>query len=256
MTYCDRLAQRIQTVGAPLCVGIDPRPELHDDGQLEADIVRLIEETAPYAAAYKPNIAYFEVMGSKGYALLERILTHIPDGIPVVLDVKRSDIGETQKRYAAAYFETLGVDAVTLNPLLGFDTLEPFLEYEGKGIYLLAVTSNPGASELLRCPTDDGREIFERIQDYGARAQNHPADVGLVMGLTNLSDDLLARVSDLPFLVPGLGAQGGDLDRLTQSDRKAPMLINVSRGIQYRDPDTSFADKAAAWAEQLKPLAR
>ena len=255
MSYRERLAARIARVGAPLCVGIDPRPELHEDGRLEADLIRLVEETAGYAAAFKPNIAYFEVMGSEGYALMERVLRAIPDEVPVVLDVKRSDIGETQKRYAKAYFETLGVDAVTLNPLLGYDTLEPFLEYDDKGIYLLAVTSNPGASELLRCPTADGREVFELIQDYGARAKDAPADVGLVMGLTNLSDELLARVSDLPFLVPGLGAQGGDLDRLVQSERSAPMLVNVSRGIQYRDPDKTFAEKAAGWAEQLRPLA-
>jgi orotidine-5'-phosphate decarboxylase len=168
--------------------------------------------------------------------------------------VKRSDIGETQKRYAKAYFETLRVDAVTLNPLLGFDTLEPFLAYEDKGIYLLAVTSNPGAEELLRAPMGDGRELHQHIQDYALRAADHPADVGLVMGLTNLSDELLGQVADLPLLVPGLGAQGGDLRRLEASGRRAPMLVNVSRGIQYREPERNYADKAADWAAQLRGL--
>ena len=142
-------------------------------------------------------------------------------------------IGETQKYYARAFFEHWNVDAVTLNPFLGFDTVEPFLAYEGKGVYLLAVTSNPGAAdiEMKRCA--DGRYVFEHVQDMVARAAGLPGDVGLVVGLTNASEDVQARIADVPLLMPGLGAQGGDLRLLADSRRKAPVVVNVSRGILY-----------------------
>ena len=135
-SFTDKLAARIRKTGSALCVGLDPRPVMDDLQSVPSLLRKVVEETAPYAAAFKPNIAYFEAMGLRGLEMLE--------DVPVVLDAKRGDIGETQKYYAQAYFERLGVDAVTLSPFMGYDTLEPFLNYEGKGIYLLAVTSNPG----------------------------------------------------------------------------------------------------------------
>ena len=129
----------------------------------------MVEETAPYAAAFKPNIAYFEAMGLRGLEMLEELLPDMPDDVPVVLDVKRGDIGETQKYYAQAYFERLGVDAVTLSPFMGYDTLEPFLDYEGKGVYLLTITSNPGSSDIERRELSDGRKVYELVGDMVRR---------------------------------------------------------------------------------------
>ena len=254
MKYGERLAQRIESVGSRLCVGIDPRPEL--SGGVEAVpefLKRLVGETTEYAAAFKPNMAYFEAMGLRGIEILEEMLTDMPSEVPVILDAKRSDIGETQKYYAKSYFENWNVDAVTLNPFLGFDSIEPFLDWEGKGIYLLAVTSNAGSADFQRQKLADGRYVFELVQELGKRAEeeNRATDVGYVVGLTNASEELLSRVVDRPLLIPGLGAQGGDLAGLQASQRTAPDTVNVSRGISYKDADRSFAAKAKEWAEKL-----
>jgi orotidine-5'-phosphate decarboxylase len=253
MNFEDRLRQRISIVGSGLCVGLDPRPVEGQD--IREFLLEVVKQTAPYAAAFKPNIAYFEAMGSKGIALLEDVLTAINGEVPVVLDVKRSDIGETCSYYAKAYFERWNVDAITVNPLLGFDSVEPFLGYEGKGVYLLGVTSNPGAKEFL-LKKIDGRYTFEHIQDMHKRAANLPGSIGLVLGLTNVAPEILERVADLPLLVPGLGAQGGDLRALQVAKRKAPILINASRGITYREPEKSFAVKAQEYAEQIRQAMR
>jgi len=243
MTYAEKLAARIAATGSNLCVGLDPRLELIS-GDPEAFLQKVILETAPHVAAFKPNAAYFEAMGAKGVALLERILLEIPCDVPVVLDVKRSDIPETMRYYAEAYFKHWQVDAVTLNGLMGFDSIEPFLQSPGRGVYLLGVTSNPGAADVeLR--QVDGRYVFELMQDYADRAADLPGDVGLVVGLTNVSDTVLSRVADIPLLVPGFGAQGGDLTRLDVASRKAPLLINASRSILYGREGTA-GDRAAA----------
>ena len=216
-------------------------------------LCRVIDETWEYAAAFKPNMAYFEAMGLQGIELLQGMLSSMPDEVPVILDAKRSDIGETQKYYAKSYFENWNVDAVTLNPFLGYDSIEPFLDWEGKGIYLLAVTSNAGSSDFQRQKLSDGRYVFELVQELGKRASNEDraTDVGYVVGLTNASGEVLDRIADSPLLIPGLGAQGGDLASLEGKSRTAPDVINVSRGITYKDMDKSFAEKARAWSEQL-----
>ena len=170
----------------------------------------------------------------------------------MILDCKRSDIGETQRYYARAYFEHWNVDAVTLNPFLGFDTLEPFLAYEGKAVYLLAVTSNAGTADFQQQQLKDGRSVFELVPALGARAEEEgrDTDVGYVVGLTNAAD-VLAKMPDAPLLVPGLGAQGGSLDALANAGRTAPDVINVSRGILYADDGKSFAERAEHWADTI-----
>ena len=227
MTYSQKLSQRIATVGGGLCVGLDPRPDLIS-GSAKDFLLRVIAETAPYAAAFKPNTAYFEATGSAGFRLLEEIRAAIPADIPVVLDAKRSDIGETQKYYAKMAFDALGADAVTLNPFLGFDSIEPFLSYPGKGLYLLAVTSNPGAADLEMQLLADGTPVYARVLDMAAQAAGSPAEVGFVIGLTQAAAPVLARVPDVPLLVPGLGAQGGEISLLAGTARRAPVLVNVS----------------------------
>jgi orotidine 5'-phosphate decarboxylase subfamily 2 len=235
-TYLEKLSSRIQQLDSNLCVGLDPREELIE-GDLEDFLRSVIEATAPFAAAFKPNIAYFEAYGSTGIQVLERILEQIPDEIPVILDAKRSDIPATMEAYARAYFDRWDVDAVTLNGLMGFDSIEPFLRSEEKAVYLLGVTSNVGAHDVELQKTGD-RFVFELMQDYAERAGSMPGQVGLVVGLTNVSDEVLGRVNDLPLLIPGLGAQGGDVTRLKVSERAAPLLINASRSILYGDQGT------------------
>lgn len=252
MRYTERLQQRIRQTGSRLCVGLDPRPG--DGGAKEAGefLRRVIGETWEYAAAFKPNMAYFEALGIEGVSLLEELLGEMPEEVPVILDAKRSDIGETQKYYAQGYFARWNVDAVTLNPFLGYDSIEPFLDWAGKGIYLLAVTSNPGSADFQRQTLADGRSVFELVTALGDRAaaEGRSTDVGYVVGLTNAAG-VLARIPDAPLLVPGLGAQGGDLASLAASNRTAPDTINVSRGILYAGDDLSFAARAKAWADKI-----
>jgi orotidine-5'-phosphate decarboxylase len=248
MRYSERLNARIASAGTRLCVGLDPRPE-KIDGDIAGFLNRVVDETAEHAAAFKPNMAYFEAMGLRGLQILENLLEKMPREVPVILDCKRSDIGETQRYYARAYFEHWSVDAVTLNPFLGFDTIEPFLQYEGKGAYLLAVTSNAGSADLQMQQTANGRYMFELVQDFAEKAVGMPGDVGLVVGLTNASNEVRSRIADLPLLMPGLGAQGGDLQELSKDARQAPVVVNVSRGVLYSE--SSFAEAAKNFKHQI-----
>jgi orotidine-5'-phosphate decarboxylase len=249
VTYSEKLNARIAATGSNLCVGIDPRPD-QIDGDFESFVRSLAEETADFAAAYKPNIAYFEALGSKGFAILERLLEDIPDEIPVILDAKRGDIGATQEYYAKAYFEALsGVDAVTISPYMGFDSVAPMLGYAGKAVYLLGVTSNPSAADLETQPLADGRQVFELVGDMAARAGEFDGEVGFVVGLTNAAPEVLAKIPDAPLLLPGLGAQGGDLELLKNAARSAPIVINVSRGVMFGEG--SSAERAKRFRDQI-----
>ena len=254
MTYAERLKSRLDTTGSALCVGLDPRPDSTEGGidGIPEFLRRVIGETAEYAAAFKPNIAYFEAMGLRGLEILDQLLGEIPKEVPVILDAKRSDIGETQKYYAQSYFENWGVDAVTLSPFLGYDTLEPFLDWEGKGVYLLAVTSNPGSADFQRRDCE-GKALFERVGELCDRAKSEgkKTTAGLVVGLTNADGDVLANLPDVPLLIPGLGAQGGSLDALKGSGREAPSVINVSRGITYAEGNTDYEGLAKHWAGEI-----
>ena len=250
--YSEKLAARIEATGSHLCVGLDPRSERHEGSvaQIESFLREVIEETAEFAAAFKPNSAYFESLGSEGVAMMEQVVELVPKDIPVILDVKRSDIGETQRRYATACFEQWGADAATLNPFMGYDSLEPFLDEEGKGVYVLAVTSNPGSADFQRRDVD-GRKLYEQVGDFAVRArqEGRASDVGLVVGLPNAAAEVLAGLPDVPLLVPGLGAQGGDLAALKGSGRKAPVVVNVSRGVLYGD--APFRDLAERFAGEI-----
>ena len=252
MIYTEKLLGRISAIDSRLCVGIDPRPD-RIDGDLEETLGRLIDETLEYAACYKPNIAYFEALGSEGYALLERLIQRIPEEVPVLLDAKRGDIGATQEYYAKAYFDRMNVDAVTLNPFMGFDAIEPFLKYENRAVYLLAVTSNAGSADIELQKVANGRFVFELVQDMAERGKQAglPGEVGLVVGLTNVSDEVIARIDDVPLLLPGLGAQGGDVATLAGQSRQAPMLINVSRGVLFPEAGKSFAEAASGFVEAI-----
>jgi orotidine-5'-phosphate decarboxylase len=253
MKFSEKLQQRIEVTGSRLCVGLDPRPGDGGIAGIEDFLHQVVDQTWQTAAAFKPNMAYFEAMGLRGIEILDRLLSWMPREVPIILDAKRSDIGETQRYYAQSYFAHWNVDAVTLNPFLGYDSIEPFLSWPGRGIYLLAVTSNPGSADFQRQRLADGRSVFELVTALGERAreQAHETDVGYVVGLTNAAE-VLEKMPDAPLLIPGLGAQGGDLAGLVAAQRTAADVINVSRGILYANDDMSYGERAAWWAEKIR----
>jgi orotidine 5'-phosphate decarboxylase subfamily 2 len=247
MSFLAKLENRINATGSNLCVGLDIRAEKADEAT-KRFAIRVIEETSAYAAAFKPNAAYFESLGWQGVRMLAQILKSVPKQIPIIYDAKRGDIGETQGYYARAAFEEVGADAITLNPYMGAETLEPFLKYADKGLYLLGVTSNPGAADIELQELTSGGRVFQKV----AAMTRASKQIGLVVGLTNASGDVMSHMPDVPLLIPGLGAQGGDLATLKGSNRKAPILVNVSRGILYSDPELPLASRAKAWMEKLQ----
>jgi orotidine-5'-phosphate decarboxylase len=251
--FSQKLQQRIDATASRLCVGLDPRPVADGVGQVEDFLKEVVDQTWQYAAAFKPNMAYFEAMGLRGIEILDRLLGWMPREVPIILDAKRSDIGETQKYYAQSYFAHWNVDAVTLNPFLGYDSIEPFLSWSGRGIYLLAVTSNPGSADFQRQLLADGRSVFELVTALGekARQAESETEVGYVVGLTNASG-VLAKMPDAPLLIPGLGAQGGDLAALVAAKRQAQDVINVSRGILYAGDERTYEQRAISWAEKIR----
>ena len=261
MTYLEKLRARIRVTGSALCVGLDVRAASADEAR---DFLReVIAQTAPHAAAFKPNAAYFEALGWQGMRLLEELRPMIPAEIPIILDVKRGDIGETQRYYAKACYDVIGADAVTLNPFMGRDTLEPFLEHADKGNLSARRHLESGSPGHRDAPgasgfgfkgqgRDEWRYVFEIVSDMIKEVPQG----GLVVGLTNASGDVLRRIPDVPLLIPGLGAQGGDLAALRETNRSAPVLVNVSRGILYAEPGKSFAEKAASWARLIAGTGR
>ncbi len=229
-----------------------------------------------HAAAVKANAAFFEAFGSAGVAVLERLRAAVPLDVPFILDAKRGDIPSTAERYAAAAFDSLDADAVTASPYLGPDSLEPLLQHDDRFVYLLCRTSNPGSrviQELVVGPDDLSGAPAERLAHRIARSasawQRHPGTVGLVVGATAPGElaQIRAIASELPFLVPGLGSQGGDRDATLQAGpvRSGPLavsaggglLVNVSRGIasaalEASDPESAIAAAAADWSNRLR----
>jgi uridine monophosphate synthetase len=256
MTFFERLYQRINDVNSILCVGLDPHPDdlpIATVNVAKEFCIHLIEETHHVAAAYKPNIAFFEAFGAAGIEVLQQVIALIPKGIPVILDAKRGDIASSSEAYAIAAFETLGAHAVTINPYLGRDSIEPFLANPERGVFLLCKTSNPGAADVQDSLLDEphlnsGGEgeyfLYEKVarlaQDWNTRD-----NLGLVVGATH--PEALKRVRliapDLWILVPGVGVQGGDLQAALQAGLRSDglgLLIPVSRGIS-RAPDVGQA---------------
>lgn len=236
-----------------LCVGLDPHPEdlPQPTAQAARDFcLRLIEATAPYALAFKPNAAFFEVHGAAGWeALREVIATAQSTGLPVILDAKRGDIASTARAYARAAFQTLGADALTVNPYLGHDAVAPFLEDPARGVFLLCKTSNPGSTDLqdVAVAEEGEQPLYLRVARL-AQHWNEHGNLGLVVGATH--PEALRRVRaaapDLWFLAPGVGAQGGDLSAALRVGLRADglgLLINVSRGIARADDPRQAAEE-------------
>jgi uridine monophosphate synthetase len=270
LSFRDKLEARVASTNSLLCVGLDPHekelfPEgwqdVSDDAKCDAAFTfckTLIDATIPYAVCYKPNAAFFEALGNGGAACLQRVIRDvIPDDIPVLLDVKRGDIGTTASAYAVASYDHAGADAVTLSPLMGWDSVSPFVtgDYADKGAFLLCKTSNPGSEELLALNLTSNETVYERIASLvgteWSQSAGDAAILGLVVGATDpvaLKKARQAAGEKVWILAPGVGAQGGNLLEAAQAGLNAAgscMLIPVSRGI-------SKAEDPAAAAKELQ----
>jgi orotidine-5'-phosphate decarboxylase len=256
--FFERLACAQERNQSLLCVGLDPDPlRLPEPFRRRngSDVARfnraVIEATSDIVCAYKPNWAFYEAMGIEGMRALERTLDAVPDGIPVIADAKRGDIGNTAKAYARAVFEVWGVDAVTVSAFMGCETLEPFLEYQDRAVYALCLTSNPGAEDFI---------LPQRLHLKIARqlaAKDRNRNIGLVVGATQRRRIASVRraAPDLPFLIPGVGSQGGSAQtavRGSWSPRKGSVLVNVSRSVLYASDGSDFAEAARRRAESYR----
>jgi orotidine-5'-phosphate decarboxylase len=260
----ERLTERRAALGAPLCLGIDPRPTalpagLTPDVQgIETFARGLVEAAAEFAVAVKLNTAYFEAFGSAGWAALERVRATVPPGPIVVLDAKRGDIGPSAERYAEALMGRLDADAVTLHPYLGEDAIEPFLAFPGRMAYVLARTSNPSAGRVQDLAA--GTQPLSTVVARWAADRWPDGRVGLVVGATDPGELRAIRdaVPSPGFLVPGVGAQGGDVAAAVAScdGTAAPGLVNVSRGIAEAATGDDWRGAAAAaarrWLDDLR----
>lgn len=251
-----------------LCVGLDPDPArlpaglATKPGGIEQFCREIIDATAEFACAFKPQIAYFAAAGAEGQ--LEAVVTylreHYPD-TPIVLDAKRGDIGSTATQYAREAFDRYGADAVTINPYMGTDSVEPYLAWADKGVFVLCRTSNPGGDDFQALSVADqatgSSKLYERVAALANDTWNHQHQVGLVVGATYPAE--LARVRQLaptmPLLVPGIGAQGGDIDATVAAgvdEQGFGMLINSSRAIIYAGKGSDHADAARTAARATR----
>jgi uridine monophosphate synthetase len=249
------LEKRVDDCSSLLCVGLDPHiPDLKEPTAASAldFCLNLVKQTARYAAAFKPNAAFFEVFGAEGWNALKEVIEAINaeshrlgSRIPIILDAKRGDIASTAEAYARSAFETLGVDCITLSPYLGKDSIEPFLQNQEKGIFLLCKTSNPGSDDLQDITLSDGDLLYEHVAKL-AQTWNTKNNIGLVVGATHLDATKRVRAvaPDLWFLAPGVGAQGGELESALSAGLRKDgkgMLIPISRGISRAESPAKAA---------------
>jgi orotidine-5'-phosphate decarboxylase len=263
MSFIEDIRRRWSEANTLVCVGLDPEPakfpaQLREDPDaVFAFCKEIVDATADLACAFKPQIAHFAALGAE--LALQRLIRHIHaehPGVPVILDAKRGDIGSTAEHYAVEAFDRYGADAVTLNPYLGRDSAQPFLDRADKGVVLLCRTSNPGAKDFqdLDC---GGAPLYQRVAQTIARDWNGNGNCLLVTGATWPQELAAVRalVGEMPLLVPGVGAQGGDVEAVVSSGRTASgdgLLISSSRAILYAGTGEDFADAARAAAQALR----
>ena len=261
MNFKQKIASAIDKSGGMLCVGLDPDPKRlpgflrgEDWGRVITFNQTVIDATYPYAAAYKLNLAFYEALGEHGWETLRETVSAIPDDCLTIADGKRGDIGNSARFYAASLFEELGFDAATVNPYMGRDSVEPFADSPENGAFILTLTSNPGAKDFQF--SGEGRKLFEAVA-VKADEWNELGNIGLVTGATQAEHFRRLReiAPDMPFLIPGIGAQGGDLHAVVENALKGfpgGGLINSSRGIIYASSDTDFAEAAGSAAKKLR----
>ncbi|MCH5327108.1 MAG: orotidine-5'-phosphate decarboxylase [Duncaniella sp.] len=258
------LLENIRRKGSFLCVGLDtdikkiPAHLLSEDDPIFAFNKAIIDATAPYCVAYKPNTAFYESLGVEGWKALDRTVEYLRSEYPdqfIIADAKRGDIGNTSSLYARAFFEKMGVDALTVAPYMGFDSVKPFMEYDGKWVILLALTSNPGSRDFQFLTDMTGTRLFEQVLET-ARKWGSEDNLMFVVGATQgaMFAEVRRVAPDSFLLVPGVGAQGGSLEEVAKwgMTRECGLLVNSSRAIIYASSGSDFADAAAAEARKLR----
>lgn len=282
----EKLLQASRTNRSLLCIGLDPDPELMPKLGVPRFNREIVDATSDLVCAYKPNLAFYEALGIEGLKALEKTIAYIPKGIPIIGDAKRGDIGSTARAYARALFEAFGFDAATINPYLGYDSVEPFIEYRDKGVFILCRTSNAGSADFQALsvsesfePSREGEKPEEVGETDGkpaapakversekplfeivarrAREWNTYGNVGLVVGATYFEELRLVRqlCPDMPLLIPGIGAQGGDLANAVRYGVDADgqrAIISSSRQIIYARKGEDFAMAAREAALRLR----
>lgn len=270
MTFRQKLQRAVTSSGSLLSVGLDPDPARipqqikeqfpETERQVFEFCRRVIEATKLHTGIYKPNMAFFEALGSKGWAVLEQLLEEIPSGKVVIADAKRGDIGTTAVKYKQAFFDHLGVDAITLNPLMGLDTIEPFLEDNTKGIFVLTVTSNRGSADFVQRRFQGRMSLGEYFaEELSKKNQTSKTDIGMVVGATQpeAAGPVLDAFPDANLLIPGVGTQGGDLNlvQLALKHHRGIPIINSSRAIIYNGAeDENWEEAVSAKAAEMKQL--
>ena len=259
-----QLINEIFTKKTFLCVGLDtdinkmPAHLKNEEDPIFAFNKAIIDATAPYCVAYKPNLAFYECYGLKGMLAFEKTIQYIKENHPnhfIIADAKRGDIGNTSKMYAQTFFEEYNLDSVTVAPYMGEDSVKPFLEYAGKWVILLALTSNKGSHDFQLTEDNQGERLFEKVlkksQEWGT-TENLMYVVGATQG--KMFEDIRRMAPEHFLLVPGVGAQGGSLQEVCKygMTKDCGLLVNSSRGIIYASADTDFAEVAAVKAKELQ----
>ena len=259
-----QLIEQIFTKKSFLCVGLDtdlnkvPKFLLNEEDPIFSFNKAIIDATAPYSIAYKPNLAFYECYGLKGMEAFEKTITYLKENYPqhfIIADAKRGDIGNTSKMYAQTFFKEYNVDALTIAPYMGEDSVKPFLEYEGKWVILLALTSNKGSHDFQLFEDKDGVRLFERVlskaQEWGT-TENLMFVVGATQG--SLFADIRKLAPNSFLLVPGVGAQGGSLQEVCKygMNKDCGLLVNSSRSIIYASSEANFAEIAGEKAKELQ----
>jgi orotidine-5'-phosphate decarboxylase len=260
--FVENLNRQIQSKRSLLCVGLDPDIEkipnflLSDIDPLYSFNKAIIDATHNFVVAYKLNIAFYEALGMPGWELLERTLSVIPKDVFILADAKRADIENTSRKYAETFFKTYHFDAITVSPYMGMDSIVPFLEYEDKGVFILCLTSNPGAADFQFLPVD-GEALYRKVAQKIVEWNFLYGNCGMVVGGTQTSriEEVRAIAPNLPFLVPGIGAQGGNLKEVIKfatDEAGLSALINSSRTVIYASDGYDFADVARERAKHLR----
>jgi len=261
-SFYERFAERRSKLASVLCVGLDPDPARVPEGYETGDIINqmllflgdIIESTAPYAVAYKANLAFFEGLGGQGFILfntLVKVIRQVAPGALIIADAKRGDIGNTAEQYAKAYFEHFECDAITVSPYMGFDAVRPFAQYRDHATIVLCHTSNEGALDFQEMGDPP---VYLRVAQKAAELHRETGNLWLVVGATRNPDavrSIRAAAPDVPFLIPGVGAQGGDLEATLEAAGD-DALINVSRSLLYASEHRdAVQDMASAASREL-----
>lgn len=260
----DQLVENIRRKGSFLCVGLDsdinklPAHLLTADDPVFEFNKAIIDATAPYCVAYKPNLAFYEATGAQGWITLEKTINYIKENYPdqfIIADAKRGDIGNTSKLYARSFFEHLDVDSVTVAPYMGEDSVTPFLGYDGKWVILLALTSNKGSRDFQFIEDKEGKRLFEHVIETSSKWAT-PEEMMYVVGATQgeMFKDIRKVAPESFLLVPGVGAQGGSLSEVARYGmiKDCGLLVNSSRGIIFASSGEDFAETAAKEAAKLR----